>query len=461
MIIRQVKHTAGRQAGIGCSAHAHHPQGSHRQCQPETGGPGGISHAGVLPLPAAAFGELEAIFDPGAHPIPGDLGLLRGQIGYHQPRRGVVHFPSNQQSSLDGVNLETGTSTNPGTSRLRQVQAKWQVLAGALGAKLAAQVDTQKGMPALLGNGVKQPVGIQAPIRQHQYQPIAGDGCAQMRQQSQPFILPGAWMGCPQHFPSHRDGTASIDHAEAQDHKSHPQTAGIHRQSQTALFHPPPTQHPLQQRNKASTDDQLLASIPSLSIFLPVPFAQALAYIASFVLRQLSHLLADPAQPTRTSQHDPKAPQPQHARLGFAQVRQMTDNFLFPLGKVICGINRSTPIFGIALSANKFYPYYRSLAFVELPFPSEKPTLVSRGEVDSASDQPGQRAIARLRCPAAPSDAEFLVEDGERGVEQDHRHDALHDRRRGGHADRARVAADRHSHVAADHADRQREYRRL
>ena len=84
-----------------CAADAEPPPGCDRHRQPQAGSPLGIGHAGALPLPPGPFGELEALFDPGAQPLP--TGLARGgsQLGQQQPRIGVAGLPPCQQGAIE------------------------------------------------------------------------------------------------------------------------------------------------------------------------------------------------------------------------------------------------------------------------------------------------------------------------------------------------------------------------
>src|SRR5690606_15979919 len=75
-------------------------------------------------------------------------------------------------------------------------------------------------------------------------------------------------------------------------------------------------------------------------------------------------------------------------------------------------------------------------------------TMSSTRTTASAAAGAGWRAIL---------EADALEGDGEERVENDHRHDALHDGVCRGLSDGACVTLDGHAHVAADHGDRQRE----
>jgi len=67
----------GRYGGVALAADGQQPPSRQGDGQPQPFGVGGIAHAGVLPLPAAALDFLEAVFDPGAEPVPTDVGRLR------------------------------------------------------------------------------------------------------------------------------------------------------------------------------------------------------------------------------------------------------------------------------------------------------------------------------------------------------------------------------------------------
>ena len=85
---------------VGFTAHAQQPQRRHRHRQPQARGPSGIAHPRPLPLPPGAFGDLEALFDPGPKPIPGRIARLGGQIGQDQPRVCMPRIPARQQRAL-------------------------------------------------------------------------------------------------------------------------------------------------------------------------------------------------------------------------------------------------------------------------------------------------------------------------------------------------------------------------
>jgi hypothetical protein len=57
----------------------------------------GLGHAGVLPRPARAFGDLKAWLDPRSQPIPPGIAGLGWHIGQDQPRLSVAVFPTGQQ----------------------------------------------------------------------------------------------------------------------------------------------------------------------------------------------------------------------------------------------------------------------------------------------------------------------------------------------------------------------------
>jgi len=58
---------------VGLAADQEQPECGDGDGQPEAGGAVGILHAGALPLPPRSLGDLEALLDPGAQPVPAGL----------------------------------------------------------------------------------------------------------------------------------------------------------------------------------------------------------------------------------------------------------------------------------------------------------------------------------------------------------------------------------------------------
>src|SRR5215212_4350442 len=75
----------GGVVGIGRPADADEPEGGDGDGEPEAGGAIRVGHAGALPLPAGPLGHLEALLDPGAQAVPGDVGDVGRQVGQDQP----------------------------------------------------------------------------------------------------------------------------------------------------------------------------------------------------------------------------------------------------------------------------------------------------------------------------------------------------------------------------------------
>ena len=69
--------------------------------QPQARGPVGLGHVGALPLPAGAFGDLEALLNPGPQPIPTGGTGLRRQVRQDQPRILVARLPAGQQRAVE------------------------------------------------------------------------------------------------------------------------------------------------------------------------------------------------------------------------------------------------------------------------------------------------------------------------------------------------------------------------
>src|SRR5207247_8848500 len=120
--------------------------------------------AGALPLPAAALGDLNALFDPPPQPIPTSRPGLRRQIGEDQPWILVARLPARQQGTVElaVTAFEGDTRALPGRARLGHQGLQRYPTHGAFGTKRPAGVDAQKGMPAQAGDAPKQPTGIQA-----------------------------------------------------------------------------------------------------------------------------------------------------------------------------------------------------------------------------------------------------------------------------------------------------------
>ena len=88
------------------------------------------------------------------------------------------------------------------------------------GPERALGVDAQQGMPTQALDALEQPLGIQAPIGEHDHRPGRRRLAAQRLQQGQPFGLPGMFEAGGQHLPQDRDRTASIHHADHQQHEA-------------------------------------------------------------------------------------------------------------------------------------------------------------------------------------------------------------------------------------------------
>ena len=61
--------------------------------EPETLGPRGIGHPGVVPLPPAPLDLFETLLYPSSQAVPTGIGDLRWQIGEEQPRRLMAFAP--------------------------------------------------------------------------------------------------------------------------------------------------------------------------------------------------------------------------------------------------------------------------------------------------------------------------------------------------------------------------------
>jgi hypothetical protein len=81
---------------LGGAPDTQQPQGGDCHCQPQAGGRLWVGHARALPRPARAFGDFDALLDPGPQPIPAGLAGLGRQIGQDEPR---VSVAASQQAS--------------------------------------------------------------------------------------------------------------------------------------------------------------------------------------------------------------------------------------------------------------------------------------------------------------------------------------------------------------------------
>src|SRR3989442_10996732 len=154
---RHVEERARGNRRLRSPAYTEQPQGGHSHRQPQPRRPRRIGHARAVPLPARAFGDFEALFDPGAQTIPAGITGLRRQVGQDQPRVFVAVLPAGQQRAGDLVPRKGeahAAPTRPGPGHEGQQGAP----AGRPGGpKAAARVDPQKRMPAQARDAPKQP----------------------------------------------------------------------------------------------------------------------------------------------------------------------------------------------------------------------------------------------------------------------------------------------------------------
>jgi len=70
---------AGRWQSPRIGVQADHPEHGDRERRPATCGTAGGGHLGLLPLPPLTPGAHEALFAPGIHATPGDIGMIQRQ----------------------------------------------------------------------------------------------------------------------------------------------------------------------------------------------------------------------------------------------------------------------------------------------------------------------------------------------------------------------------------------------
>lgn len=101
--------------GIASPTDTHDPQGRHRNCQPQSCGPIWVRHFCLVPVPAATFAILKALFDPCPHAIPCNRRCLWCQVGQHQPWRTLLGVPVCKQRAVEPT-LAWATATRRSSS---------------------------------------------------------------------------------------------------------------------------------------------------------------------------------------------------------------------------------------------------------------------------------------------------------------------------------------------------------
>src|SRR5207244_126959 len=125
--------------------------------------PLGITHAGALPLPSAALGDLEALLDPGAQAIPTRGAALGWQIGQDEPSLFVAVLPTGQQRARQAAGpTDKGRPTPlPARTNLGSKVPQGLEAVGVDGPKSPTSLDAQEGMPAQAYDAPIQPAGVQ------------------------------------------------------------------------------------------------------------------------------------------------------------------------------------------------------------------------------------------------------------------------------------------------------------
>ena len=210
------------QHGFGLTTHADHPEHGDRHGQPEAFGPARMGHFGLLPMPAAPFGVFVAGLDPCPQAIPCHIGPLRRHVGHDQPRIFVALVPAGQQRTcqlplLGGKTPNRSGPALPGRGQHLTERAEHGTVCGAI---LALTIDPEQGMPAQRGDGMKEPLGIQATVGGHDHLPVGGDTALQLAKQRFPVRTPGTCAGGLHDMPRHWDGAAPDDHMNGQDGES-------------------------------------------------------------------------------------------------------------------------------------------------------------------------------------------------------------------------------------------------
>ncbi len=97
---RHVQQRPGGKRLVCRSARTEQPQRRDCHGQPPPRGPLRIAQACAVPLPPCALRDLQALFEPGAQPIPGRSTRRGWQIGQDQPRGLIACLPQGQQRTL-------------------------------------------------------------------------------------------------------------------------------------------------------------------------------------------------------------------------------------------------------------------------------------------------------------------------------------------------------------------------
>src|ERR1043166_325868 len=140
--------------GHGCHLRAatypQQPESRNGDRQPQPGGPLGVFHPCMLPLPTAALAVLEPLLDPTPQPIPGSIALLRQQITQDQPRLLVPDAPPAQQRAghLPTRRRKRRARATPTLPFLGYHPFERHKRPCAVGAEASTCIDAHKRMPA-------------------------------------------------------------------------------------------------------------------------------------------------------------------------------------------------------------------------------------------------------------------------------------------------------------------------
>jgi hypothetical protein len=334
---------AGRDRLVRLAPHAQQPPGRHRDGQPPARRPLGLGHVGALPLPTGAFGDLEALLNPGPQAIPGGRTGLGRQVRQDQPWRLIPRLPTGQQGPghLPVAAVEGEARPLPRRARLGDQRLQGHLTPLPLGPKGAAGVDAQKRVPSQARDAPKQPARVPAAIRQDAHGPGAGERPVHLAQPAPPLPAPGMF-GCRcQDRPGHRPGTAPLDHAERQHGKAGAQRRRIEGQGQWCAL--PLADAPGQQRHKAGLHGQGAARRPAFGGSLIAQLAPLLADGGLFAAQPRRQERADGGQRPGASPHHAQAPQGQDRSLRLGQMGQVGLDDCRPFGHTGMARHRYPP----------------------------------------------------------------------------------------------------------------------
>ena len=225
-------------------------QGGHRQHQPVAGDTRWVGAPGLIPLPAQAFDGLEAQFDPEAQGVPTWSHLIGRKVGEDDPGFALLDVPDDQQgaAALGFGSAEGGSAANPG-----RIGTGTEALGGQPAPTVGAESDVlpvaHTGMPAL-GAYLRPQLGTgYAPVAQHDYGHVVGNGWGQFLEQFHGGVHPRAALGGAVDAPGHGNGAAPVEDADDDGGGLIALEGGVDGQGQPAG--PPPGKHPPEQGGEA------------------------------------------------------------------------------------------------------------------------------------------------------------------------------------------------------------------